>query len=107
MSNNFFDEYDIYSINKPTNPKLKKIIKHQSLPLSLIKYTFSSLTLLFLMPIWLLFSNLVPDDKELLQSILITECSMFLVFSILAGFILSVTKFPKLQEYKKLFGYID
>jgi len=108
MSKQFFEDYDIYSINTPapSGQKLKKLVSQQLLPLPLIRYTLFILFLLFVTPILLLLSNII-SDRDLLYSILVTECFMFLFFSILSGFIFSVTKFPYLQEFKNRFGYTE
>jgi hypothetical protein len=102
-----FEEYSIYDINMPSSTEPKKIILAQLLPLKFAKYTIGIIFFLFCSPILVLFSEISPEDSELLSSVLLTECLLFLSFSLLAGIILSVFKNPKIQELKNLFGYIE
>ena len=104
--NNPFENYNIYEINTSAPSSLKKRIKQQLIPLKLIKYTFGFLFFLFCSPLLLLFSKPL-EDKELLSSIILTESFVFLIFATLAGIILSLTKNPRLQELKNLFGYTE
>ena len=102
-----FEEYSIYDTYKSSPPIPKKIVLAQLLPLKFAKYTSGIIFFLFCSPLLVLFSDISHKDSELLSSVLLTECLLFLSFSLLAGIILSVFKNPKIQELKNLFGYIE
>lgn len=104
--NNAFENYNLYDINSKAPSSIKKKTYSQLLPLKLIKYTFGILFFLFCSPLLLLFSRPF-EDKEVLSSIILTESFAFLLFALLSGIILSLTKNPRLQELKNLFGYTE
>ena len=104
--NSPFENYNVYDINSKAPSSIKKKISSQLLPLKLIKYTFGILFFLFCSPLLLLFSRPF-EDKEILSSIILTESFAFLIFALLSGIILSITKNPRLQELKNLFGYTE
>jgi len=102
-----FTEYDIYDLNSKIDSKIKKRVMTQTMPLKLVKYTFGVLFILFVSPILFLFSYDMNYEPILMSSILLSECFVFLIFSALAGIVLSISKNPKLQEIKNFFGYVD
>lgn len=108
MKNKFpFEEYSVYDIHLAASSDLKKKVKSQMIPLRLAKYSVGIILFLFCSPLIILFSGISRPDTDLLSSVLLTECLLFLSFSLLVGIVLAASKSPKIQELKNLFGYIE
>lgn len=102
-----FEEYSVYDIHLSASSDLKKKVKSQMLPLKLAKYSMGIILFLFCSPLIILFSGISQPDTDLLSSVLLTECLLFLSFSLFVGIVLAASKNPKIQELKNLFGYIE
>ncbi|MCB1143526.1 MAG: hypothetical protein H7A24_11440 [Leptospiraceae bacterium] len=104
-----FESPDVFGAYQPAPGHLKRLVLSQVIPISYIKYISFSLFYLFLTPIILLLyvdPNLIGKD-DLINPLLFTLTSLFVIFSILSGYILSTKKFPGLQGLKNIFGYTE
>lgn len=106
MKKNPFDHPDIFDTYKPAPSGFRHAVLLNIIPDIFLTFSFWTLIFLLAAPFAIFFiSPEISAEKDLVAYVLLTYSFFFLLYAVLAGYIISNFRNSRMQEIKDRFGY--